>query len=65
MLSELADNKKIFYIDINELFGDGKGNLRNELTGDGTHVYAKYYRDWCDWLYIQRRYSRSPFLTVF
>ena len=50
MLSELADNKEIFYIDINELFGDGKGNLRNELTGDGTHVYAKYYRDWCDWL---------------
>ena len=44
MLSELADNKEIFYIDINELFGDGKGNLRNELTGDGTHVYAKYYR---------------------
>lgn len=50
MLSTLADNNKRFYIDINELFGDGNGNMREGISGDGTHPYAKYYSKWCEWL---------------
>lgn len=50
MLAALADNSSRFYIDINELFGDGNGNLREGLSGDGSHPYAKYYPVWCEWL---------------
>lgn len=49
-ISELADGKEIFYIDINEVFDDGYGNLAAEYTSDNAHVYAKYYVDWSDWL---------------
>ena len=39
---ELADNKSIFYVNVNELFDDEKGNLRADLTYDGVHILAKY-----------------------
>lgn len=47
---ELADNKSIFYVNVNELFDDGEGNLRADLTYDGVHILAKYYVDWGEWL---------------
>lgn len=47
---ELADNKSIFYVNVNELFDDGEGNLRADLTYDGVHILAKYYADWGEWL---------------
>ena len=49
-IKKLADNKKIFYIDINEKFNDGKGNLADEYTSDQVHIYAKYYKEWSDWI---------------
>ena len=49
-IKKLADNKKIFYIDINEKFNDGKGNLAAEYTSDQVHIYAKYYKEWSDWI---------------
>lgn len=49
-ISQLADFEKIFYINVNSIFDDGNGNLRDELTNDGVHVFAKYYTDWCSWL---------------
>lgn len=49
-IEKLADNKSVFYIDINEYFDDDKGNLPSEYTSDTTHVFAKYYSEWCDWL---------------
>ncbi len=49
-ISQLADYEKVFYINVNPVFDDGEGNLRNELTNDGVHVFAKYYTDWCGWL---------------
>lgn len=49
-ISALADGKEIFYIDINEVFDDGSGNLAAEYTSDNAHVYAKYYVDWSNWL---------------
>lgn len=49
-ISQFIDNKKIFYIDANKLFDDEKGNLKAEYTSDNTHIFAKYYPDWTDWL---------------
>lgn len=47
---QFIDNRRIFYIDVNVIFDDEKGNLKAECTSDNTHVYAKYYADWVDWL---------------
>ncbi len=49
-ISKLADNKKIFYIDVNEKFDDKNGNLNSEYTKDNVHIYAKYYKEWSNWL---------------
>ncbi len=49
-ISEFANDKNRLYIDINEHFDDGEGNLPEDYTSDSTHVYAKYYAEWCDWL---------------
>ncbi len=49
-IAEFIDNKNIFYIDVNELFDDEKGNLGAEYTSDNTHVLGKYYAEWVDWL---------------
>ncbi len=50
MISGLADNETVFYIDVNELFDDAEGNLSTEYSSDAFHVYGKYYMDWVDWL---------------
>lgn len=42
-ISELADNKSIFYVDINELVVDEDGNLLPEYTYDEVHLLGKYY----------------------
>lgn len=49
-ISQLADNEKIFYIDVNEKFDDENGNLSSNYTQDNVHIYAKYYKEWSDWL---------------
>lgn len=49
-LALLADNQKIYYLDVNPLFDDDTGSLKAELTSDGTHPYAKHYLTWADWL---------------
>ncbi len=49
-LSELADGKNIFYIDINEKFDDGNGNLDNSYTSDNAHILGKYYAEWGQWI---------------
>lgn len=46
----LADNVKIFYIDMNEVVCDNQGNLRDELTFDNLHLYASKYNIWVDFL---------------
>lgn len=50
MMQALADNQHIFYIDINPIFDDGYGNLREDVTPDGIHVQGKYTINWRDWL---------------
>ena len=49
-LANMADNKKIFYIDVNPVFDDDTGSLKAEYTSDATHPYAKYYLTWKEWL---------------
>ena len=49
-ISQLADNEKIFFIDVNEKFDDENGNLSSNYTQDKVHIYAKYYKEWSDWL---------------
>ena len=49
-IAQLADNEKIFFIDVNEKFDDENGNLSSNYTQDNVHIYAKYYKEWSDWL---------------
>ena len=49
-VSEMADEKTKFYLDVNELFDDGEGNLAEEFTADDAHILGKYYPEWVDWL---------------
>lgn len=49
-LAAFADNKKVFYIDANTIFDDEGGNLSADLTSDSTHLYAKYYAEWAEWI---------------
>lgn len=49
-IAALADNKTLFYIDVNVLFDDEQGNLSTDYAGDAAHIYGKYYAQWADWL---------------
>lgn len=49
-LSALADGSKVFYIDANSIFDDESGSLSSDMTSDGTHLYAKYYPTWVEWI---------------
>ncbi len=52
-LSEFADNKSIFYLDANDLFDDSNGALSADKSSDNTHLYAKYYEEWGNWIVQQ------------
>ncbi len=50
-IKEIADNEKVFYVDVNELFNDGNGNMpADKAGGDGIHVTAKAYIEWANWI---------------
>ncbi len=49
-LEKMADNETIFYIDANEIFDDSNGALASDKTGDSTHILAKYYEEWGNWI---------------
>ncbi len=49
-LSELADNKTIFYMDMNEAVDDENGNLLAELSFDDVHLRASSYERWHQFL---------------
>ena len=52
-LKNLAQGKGEFYIDANVLFDDKNGNLSAEKSEDGIHIYAKYYKEWGNWIMEQ------------
>lgn len=49
-IQPLADDKTVFYLDVNELFDDENGNLREDYTADNAHLLGVYYTDWGNWL---------------
>lgn len=52
-VSKFANNKDIFYIDANVIFDDENKSLSSDKTEDGAHLYAKYYKEWGDWIVNQ------------
>ena len=50
-LARLADNRTVFYLDLNPVFDDESGALRTDYSGDGVHVRAPYYPQWRDYLF--------------
>lgn len=49
-LKTLADNRRIFYLDINEAFDDEYGNLQADISFDGVHLKAAAYTMWYEYL---------------
>ena len=49
-IQTLADNRDIFYIDVNEAVCDENGNLHDDWTFDQIHLQAKYYQVWKEFL---------------
>lgn len=49
-ISTLADGWNVFYIDVNDLYSDGNGNLSKEYTFDNAHLKAACYGAWTDFL---------------
>ena len=49
-LAELADNRRIFYLDVNPLVCDETGGLVASYTFDGVHLKAKYIEIWKEYL---------------
>lgn len=52
-IAKFSDNNNIFYINVNEYFDDNEGNLRSDYTHDKVHIYAKYYKEWGEWITSQ------------
>ena len=49
-LAALADEKNIFYVDVNEVFADENGYLDKTYADGDSHLKGKYYREWADYL---------------
>lgn len=49
-VATLADNKHIFYIDVNEVVCDEEGNLREDYTFDQIHLLGVYNDIWKQFL---------------
>lgn len=49
-LAGLADNKRIFYLDVNDLICDETGGMEPSYTFDGVHLKAQYIEIWKDYL---------------
>ncbi len=49
-LAKLADNKTVFYMDMNEAVDDENGNLIKELSFDDVHLKASSYERWYQFL---------------
>lgn len=49
-IAALADNERIFYLDVNEVVCDENGGLIADYTFDGVHLYAQYISIWKQFL---------------
>ncbi len=50
-ISLMADNRTIFYLEVNDVVCDENGNLISDYTFDQIHLKAKYYQLWKDYLF--------------
>lgn len=49
-IAKIADNKSIFYLDVNPVLCDEDGGLTASYTHDGVHLRAAYVLQWKDFL---------------
>lgn len=49
-IGECADGIHTFYLDYNGLFTDESGFLKQDMTFDGAHLYARCYQPWLDFI---------------
>lgn len=49
-IAGLTNGESVFYIDVNESFGVDDGYLPSYMSGDGCHLYGKYYQLWEQWI---------------
>lgn len=56
-LKALADNRRIFYLNINEVFDDDNGDLQADISFDGVHLKASAYTVWYEYL---RTHAAEP-----
>lgn len=49
-IAALADNQRVFYLDINSVVCDETGGLNPEYTFDGVHLYAQHIHIWKEYL---------------
>lgn len=49
-IAQMADNQKLFYLDVNPSICDDTGGMVPEYTFDGVHLKAKYIDIWKDFL---------------
>lgn len=49
-IAKLADNTKVFYLDVNPLICDENGGLESSYTNDGVHLKAQYIPIWKEYL---------------
>lgn len=49
-IAALADNDKVFYLDVNPQLCDDTGGMREDYTFDGVHLKAQYIEIWKNYL---------------
>lgn len=47
----LCDEERVFWLNINDAFDDGNGNMKEDYTSDGVHPSAKSISIWEDYLF--------------
>ena len=57
-VKDLTDGSSRIYLDINQQFDDGTGNLAAEYTADDSHVLGRYYASWAEW--IRQQVAAGP-----
>lgn len=56
-IKKLADNKTVFYINLNPCFDDKNKTLKEDSTTDGIHLKPSYYDTWMRYLVTQSQQS--------
>lgn len=54
-IQKIGEELDCYFINVNEVFDDGHGNLSKEYSADGSHILGKYYADWVQWICHQRQ----------